>query len=103
MKEEEEREREEARDRERDPDVSRSLSLFLLALARRLSLPLSNERMHERLLQTVESGERVLPWGSLFRAIDFHPPPTISPPNATGDRERGRARERTTEMERERD
>ncbi|KAG5323514.1 CELF5 protein, partial [Acromyrmex heyeri] len=42
--------------------------------------------MHERLLQTVESGERVLPWGSLFRAIDFHPPPTISPPNATGDR-----------------
>jgi len=47
------------------PHISLALSPFL-------SLPLSNERMHERLLQTVESGERVLPWGSLFRAIDFH-------------------------------
>lgn len=80
MKEEEE---EEKRGSENTP-MSLSLSI---ALSLSLSLPLSNERMHERLLQTVESGERVLPWGSLFRAIDFHPPPTISPPNATGDRE----------------
>lgn len=76
MKEEEE---EEKRGSENTP---MSVSVFLS-----LSLPLSNERMHERLLQTVESGERVLPWGSLFRAIDFHPPPTIRPPNATGDHE----------------
>ncbi|KOC65742.1 CUGBP Elav-like family member 5 [Habropoda laboriosa] len=48
--------------------------------------------MHERLLQTVESGVRVLPWGSLFRAIDFHPPPTISPPNTTNDQEEKRKR-----------
>lgn len=93
--------REGKRGSERVPSMS--LSLLLSAFARRLSFPLSNERMHERLLQTVESGERVLPWGSLFRAIDFHPPPTISPPNATGDRERGRARERATEMKQERD
>lgn len=80
MKEEEE---EEKRGSENTPmSLSYSLSLSLS-----LSLPLSNERMHERLLQTVESGERVLPWGSLFRAIDFHPPPTIRPPNATGDHE----------------
>ncbi|CAL7937449.1 unnamed protein product [Xylocopa violacea] len=62
-----------------------------------------NERMHERLLQTVESGARVLPWGSLFRAIDFHPPPTISPPNTTNDQERKRRRARTSEMGPERD
>lgn len=64
-------------------------------MARRelLSLSVWNERMHERLLQTVESGVRVLPWGSLFRAIDFHPPPTISPPNTTNGpraKEKGR-------------
>lgn len=82
LKEEEE---EEKRGSENTP-MSLSLSLYL-PFSLSLSLPLSNERMHERLLQTVESGERVLPWGSLFRAIDFHPPPTISPPNATGDRE----------------
>jgi len=81
LREEEERKREGTR---ASPHLSLSLSLSLFLS---ISLLLLNERMHERLLQTVESGERVLPWGSLFRAIDFHPPPTISPPNATGDRE----------------
>jgi len=81
LKEEEE---EEKRGSENTLHVFLALSL---SLSLSLSFLLSNERMHERLLQTVESGERVLPWGSLFRAIDFHPPPTISPPNATGDRE----------------
>lgn len=68
-----------------------------------LSLSVWNERMHERLLQTVESGVRVLPWGSLFRAIDFHPPPTISPPNTTNDQERKRKGAKTSEMGPERD
>lgn len=71
-------------------------------MARRelLSLSVWNERMHERLLQTVESGVRVLPWGSLFRAIDFHPPPTISPPNTTkSKRERGEGRGRWDQKE----
>ena len=68
-----------------------------------VSLSVWNERMHERLLQTVESGVRVLPWGSLFRAIDFHPPPTISPPNTTNDQEQTRKRARTSEMRPERD
>lgn len=63
-----------------------------------LSLSVWNERMHERLLQTVESGVRVLPWGSLFRAIDFHPPPTISPPNTTNDQ---RAKEKGSKNERD--
>lgn len=74
-------------------------------MARRelLSLSVWNERMHERLLQTVESGVRVLPWGSLFRAIDFHPPPTISPPNTTDDQEQKGKRGRTRKMGPERD
>ena len=36
----------------------------------------------------------MLPWGSLFRAIDFHPPPTISPPNTTNDQEQTRKNKR---------
>jgi len=76
------------------PHVSLALSPFL-------SLPLSNERMHERLLQTVESGERVLPWGSLFRAIDFHLLPSAHPtPLATvSEGERGIERWRWNESE----
>lgn len=75
-----------------------SLSLSLGARSRRLSFPLSNERMHERLLQTVESGERGCCLGVHYSGllISIHLLPSAHPtPPATeskGERESERRR-----------
>lgn len=83
---------------ERVPLAILALSLSLGIRSRRLSLPLSNERMHERLLQTVESGERGCCLGVHYSGllISIHLLPSAHPmPPATeskGERESERRR-----------